>query len=51
MMTLAYTNQLGFWTPKTVVGASKIDWSLLKTFKIVIVGFQVIGKLGQIQLF
>ena len=38
-MTLAYVKKLGLWTPKTDVGAQKIDRSSLDTFEMVIAGF------------
>ena len=43
-MTLSYIKRLGYWT-------QKIDKSLLKTFKMVIAGFQVLDKLGKVQFF
>ena len=51
IITLAYTKQLGLRTKKTDVGAQKIDGSLVRTFKIVIAGFQVINKLGRARFF
>ena len=46
-MTLAYTKQLGLQVRKTDVGAQKIDGLLLRTFGMVIAGFQVEDKLGR----
>ena len=50
-MTPAYAKQLGFQVRKTDVGAQKIDSSLLRTFKMVIAGFQVKDKLGRARFF
>ena len=45
-MTLAYAKQLGLWTRKTSIRAS-----LFRTFKIVIVGFQIEDKLDRVWFF
>ena len=50
-MTLIYAKQLCLQVQKTDVGDQKIDGSLLRTFKMVIAGFQVEDKLGRAQLF
>ena len=50
-MTLAYTKRLGFWTQKTDVKAQNINESLLKTFRIIIAGFQIINKFDRIRFF
>ena len=50
-MTLAYTNKLGLQNRKTNIGAQKIDGSLFEIYKMVIVTFQVIDKLGKAQFF
>ena len=50
-MTLAYAKQLGFQVRKTDVGAQKIDGLLLRTFGMVIAGFQVEDKLGKARFF
>ena len=50
-MTPAYAKKLGLWTQKTDVKAQKIDRSSLDTFGIVIVGLQVIDKLGRVRFF
>ena len=50
-MTPAYAKKLGLRTWKTDVGAQKIDGSSLDTFEMVIVGFQVIDKLGRAWFF
>ena len=50
-MTPAYAKQLGFQVRKTDVGAQKIEGSLLRTFGMVIAGFQVEDKLGKIRFF
>ena len=49
--TPAYTKQLGLQVQKTDVKAQKIDISWLRTFEIVIAGFQVKDKLGRVQFF
>ena len=48
-MTPAYAKQLSLRTHKTDVGAQKIDASLLRTFGMVIAGFQVEVKLNRIR--
>ena len=50
-MTPAYAKQLGFQVQKTDVRAQKIDGSSLKTFEIIIAGFQVENKLGKVWFF
>ena len=50
-MTLIYAKQLGLWTQKTEVRAQKINGSLLRTFGMVIAGFQVENKLGKARFF
>lgn len=50
-MTLAYAKQLGLQAWKTDVGAQKIDGSFLRTFRMVIVGFQVEDKFGKTRFF
>ena len=50
-MTPAYSKQLGFQIQKTDVKAQKIDGSLLRTFEMVIAGFQVEDKLGRARFF
>ena len=50
-MTLAYAKQLGLLVWKTDIEAQKIDGSLLRTFGIVIVDFQVKNKLGRARFF
>lgn len=51
VMISAYAKKLGLNMQKTDVGIHKIDSLLLKTFGIVIAGFQVIDKLGKAQFF
>ena len=50
-MTPAYAKQLGFRTRRTDVKAQKIDGSLLATYGMVIVAFQVKDKLGRAWFF
>ena len=50
-MTPAYAKQLGLQARKTDVGAQKIDGSSLRTFGMVIAGFQVEDKLGRVRFF
>ena len=50
-MTLAYAKQLSLQVQKTDVGAQKIDGLLLRTFGMVIAGFQVEKKLGRARFF
>ena len=50
-MTPAYTKQLSLQVRKTDVGAQKIDDSSLRTFGMVIAGFQVEDKLGRARFF
>ena len=50
-MTPAYAKQLDLQVRKTDVGAQKIDSSLLRTFGMVIAGFQVEDKLGRARFF
>ena len=50
-MTLAYAIKLGHQVWRTDVGAQKIDSSLLRTFGMVIAGFQVKDKLGRAWFF
>ena len=50
-MTLAYAKKLGFRTWKTDVGAQKIDYLLLKTYRMVIAAFQVEDKLSRAWFF
>ena len=47
----AYAKKLGFWLRKTDVGVQKIDRSILKTYDIVIVGFQVQDKFEKARFF
>ena len=51
VMTPVYAKQLGFQVRKTDVRAQKIDGLSLRTFGIVITGFQVEDKLGRAQFF
>ena len=46
-MTLAYASKLGLRIQKIDDGAPKIDDSLLRTFGMVIAGFQIKDKLGR----
>ena len=46
-MTPAYAIQLGFQVLKTDVGAQKMNSSLLRTFGMVIAGFQIEDKVGK----
>ena len=50
-MTPAYTKQLDLQIQKTDVKAQKIDGSLLRTFRMIIAGFQVEDKLGRARFF
>ena len=50
-MTPAYAKELGLQVRKTDVGSQKIDGSLLQTFEIIIVGFQVEDKFGRAKFF
>ena len=50
-MTPAYAKQLDLQVRKTDVGAPKINGSLLRTFGMVIAGFQVEDKLDKAQFF
>ena len=50
-MTPAYAKQLGLQVRKTDVEAQKIDGSSLRTFGMVIAGFQVEDKLGKARFF
>ena len=50
-MTPAYAKQLGLQVRKTDVGAQKIDGSSLRTFGMVIAGFQIEDKLGRARFF
>ena len=50
-MSPAYAKQLGLRTWKSDVKAQKIDRSSLDTFEMVIIGFQVIDKLGRVRFF
>ena len=50
-MAPAYAKKLGFRERKTDVKAQKIDGSTLKTYGIVIVGFQVQDKFGKTRFF
>ena len=50
-MTPAYAKQLGLYVQKIDVGAQKIDCSLLRTFGIVLAGFQIEDKLSRVQFF
>ena len=50
-MTSGHAKQLGLQVRKTDVGAQKIDGSLLKTFEMVITGFQVEDKLDRAWFF
>ena len=51
VITLAYAKQLGLQVRKIDVEAQKIDGSLLQTFGMVIIGFQVEDKLGKAWFF
>ena len=51
VITPAYAKQLGLQVQKADVGAQKIDGSLLRTFEMVINGFQVEDKLGKTRFF
>lgn len=51
VMTPAYGNKLSFQMQKTNVRAQKIDGSILKTYKMVIVGFQVQDKFRRARFF
>ena len=50
-ITLAYAKQLGFQVRETDVWAQKINSSLLRTFRIVIAGFEVEDKLDRARFF
>ena len=50
-MTPVYTSKLGPEIWITIVGAQKFDGSLLMTFKMVIVNFQMEDKLARVQFF
>ena len=50
-MTPAYAKQLGLQVQKTDVEVQKIDNSSLRTFEMVINGFQIEDKLGKAQFF
>ena len=50
-MAPAYTKKLGLRVQKTDVGTQKIDGSPLKTYSIVIVGFQIQNKFGKTRFF
>ena len=50
-ITPAYAKQLGLQVQKTDVGAQKIDGSSLRTFGMIIAGFQVEDKLGRARFF
>ena len=50
-MTPAYAKQLGLQVRKTDVRAQKINGSLLRTFGMVIAGFQIEDKLGKTRFF
>ena len=50
-ITPAYAKQLGLQVQKTDVKAQKIDGSSLRTFGIVIAGFQVEDKPGRVRFF
>ena len=50
-MASAYIKKLGFRTRKTDVKAQKIDGSSLRTFRMVIAGFQIEDKLGRARFF
>ena len=47
----AYVKKLGLQVRKTNIGAQKIDRSTLKTYDIVIAGFQVQDKFGKARFF
>lgn len=51
IITPVYAKQLGLQTRLSNVGAQKIDSLSLKTFEMVIPGFQVIDKLSRAQFF
>ena len=51
VITPVYAKPLGLQVWKTDVGAQKIDGSLLRTFGIVIIGFQVEDKLNTARFF
>ena len=50
-MTLAYASKLGFKFYHINVGAQKIKGSILETFGMVLVNFQVEDKLGRVRFF
>ena len=50
-MSLACIKKLDLKTWKTNIEAHKIDDSILKTFEIVIIGFQVEDKVGRSRFF
>ena len=50
-MTPAYAKQLGFQVQKTDVEAQKIDGSSIRTFEMVIAGFEVEDRLGKVRFF
>ena len=50
-MTPAYAKQLGLQVRKTDVGPQKFNGLSLRTFEMVIAGFQVKDKLGRAQFF
>ena len=51
VMHPTYTMKLGFHARKFDVGAQKIDRSYLNTFRMVIVDFSVMDKLGRVRFF
>lgn len=51
VMSPAYAERLGFQTWKTNIRAQKIDGSILETFTIVIVDFQVEDEVGKSRFF
>ena len=51
VMTPAYAKQLGLQVQKTDIEAQKIDGLLLRTFGMVIAGFQVENKLNRARFF
>ena len=50
-MTLKFLRGLGFYIRKTNIRAQKIDYSALKTFRMVIVNFQLEDKIGKTRFF
>lgn len=51
IITSAYAKKLGFWMKKTDLRAQKIDASILETYNIVIVGFEVYDNIKKARFF